>query len=295
MTGPRPGTGARTIPTATYLTTATVGDFIYREESMVETSTGRTLPVYNAIDSSATPTQLAAIDASLAEAPAQVNFLSDIYGPYPFDSTGAVADRATGVGYALEVQTKPHYSGNFVTGDPSINISTQPTSSPISGSATAPRSRPGPTSGSTRVGQLVGLVLVLPRGGRPRPGGYLRRLSANTPAADWETAPAILDGDPANLFHFFPTYQRGAMTVQGYREIVGDDTFFELAWTLLDDFGHGNVSTEEFIETAKEVSGLTGADSRCSTTTSEVALRDRAPDDPARGLRSRLAVSRRCR
>ena len=50
------------------------------------------------------------------------------------------------------------------------------------------------------------------------------------------------------------------MTVQGYREIVGDDTFFELARTLLDEFGHGNVSTEEFIETAKEVSGLTGAD-----------------------------------
>ena len=62
-------------PTATYLTTATVGDFIYREESMVETSTGRTLPVYNAIDSSATQTQLDAINASLAEAPGQVNFL----------------------------------------------------------------------------------------------------------------------------------------------------------------------------------------------------------------------------
>ena len=41
-------------PTATYLTTATVGDFIYTEGSMVETSTGRTLPVYNAIDSTAT-------------------------------------------------------------------------------------------------------------------------------------------------------------------------------------------------------------------------------------------------
>ena len=31
-------------PTATYLTTATVGDFIYNVESMTETSTGRTLP-----------------------------------------------------------------------------------------------------------------------------------------------------------------------------------------------------------------------------------------------------------
>jgi aminopeptidase N len=50
------------------------------------------------------------------------------------------------------------------------------------------------------------------------------------------------------------------MTLQGYKGIVGDDTFFELARTLLDDFEYGNVSTEEFIETAKEVSGLTGAD-----------------------------------
>ena len=83
------------------------------------------LPVYNAIDSSATPSQLAAINASLAEAPDQVNFLSDLYGPYPFDSTGAVADRAAGVGYALEVQTKPHYSGGFSSGNPSINIGTQ--------------------------------------------------------------------------------------------------------------------------------------------------------------------------
>ena len=100
-------------PTATYLTTATVGDFTYREESMVETSTGRTLPIYNAIDSTATPAQLTAINTSLAAAPAQLNFLSDLFGPYPFDSSGAVADRAAGVGYALEVQTKPHYSGSF--------------------------------------------------------------------------------------------------------------------------------------------------------------------------------------
>ena len=92
---------------------------------MVETSTGRTLPVYNAIDSSASPAQLTAINTSLAQAPDQINFLSGLYGPYPFDSTGAVADRAAGVGYALEVQTKPHYSGGFSSGNPSINAGTQ--------------------------------------------------------------------------------------------------------------------------------------------------------------------------
>ena len=80
-----------------------------------ESTTGRTLPVYNAVDRSATPDQASAIDAVLQQAPGQLNFLSGLYGPYPFDSTGAVADRAAGVGYALEVQGKPHYAGGFTT------------------------------------------------------------------------------------------------------------------------------------------------------------------------------------
>ena len=66
-----PGAGREDDPTATYLDTATIGDFDYTESSMTETLTGRTLPVYNAIDSSATPAQPAAIQASLGQAPAR--------------------------------------------------------------------------------------------------------------------------------------------------------------------------------------------------------------------------------
>ena len=40
-----------------------------------------------------TPAQAAAIQASLNQAPGQLNYLSGLFGPYPFDSTGAVADR----------------------------------------------------------------------------------------------------------------------------------------------------------------------------------------------------------
>ena len=86
-------------------------------------------------------------------------------------------------------------------------------------------------------------------------------LYANTPADDWAIAPAVLDGDPANLFAFFPTYQRGAMTIQGYREILGDDAqFFAFAIELEDRYGYGNISTQEFIDLAKEFSGLGGAE-----------------------------------
>jgi aminopeptidase N len=248
-------------PTGTYLTTATVGDFIYTVESMVENSTGRTLPVYNAIDATANADQLAAINASLARAPDQINFFSDNYGAYPFDSTGAVADRATGVGYALEVQTKPHYSGSFTFGTPSINISTQAHELAhqwFGNSATLETwadiwFNEGWANWSDWYWSFL-------EDGGDDPAAIWDDLYANTPDEDWETAPAILDGDPANLFHFFPTYQRGAMTLQGYKEIVGDAKFFELARTLLDRFAYGNVSTEEFIATAMEVSGFAGAD-----------------------------------
>ena len=53
-------------PTATYLITATVGNFNYTVGSMTETSTGRSLPVYNAVDSSASPAQAAAIQNDLS-------------------------------------------------------------------------------------------------------------------------------------------------------------------------------------------------------------------------------------
>jgi aminopeptidase N len=248
-------------PTATYLTTATVGDFIYEVDSMVETSTSRALPIYNAIDSTATQSQLDAINASLAEAPGQINFFSDLYGPYPFDSTGAVADRAAGVGYALEVQTKPHYAGNFFSGNPSINISTQAHELAhqwFGNSATLETwadiwFNEGWANWSDWYWSFL-------EDGGDDPAAIFDDLYANTPDEDWETAPAVLDGDPANLFHFFPTYQRGAMTLQGYKEIVGDDRFFDFARELLDRFAYGNVSTEEFIETAKELSGLSGAE-----------------------------------
>ena len=156
-----------------------------------------------------------------------MNFLSDLFGPYPFDSTGAVADRASGVGYALEVQTKPHYAGGFTSGNPSINIGTQL---------------------HELAHQWVGNSVTLAQwddiwfnegwanwaewqwqfdvNGGDDPAAIFDDLYASTPPDDWAIAPAVLDGDPANLFLSFPTYDRGAMTIQGYREIVGDATFF---------------------------------------------------------------------
>jgi aminopeptidase N len=247
-------------PTATYLTTATVGDFDYTVGSMTESSTGRSLPVYNAVDSSATPEQKAAIGATLDGAPAQTNFLSDLYGPYPFDSTGAVADRAAGVGYALEVQGKPHYAGGFTSGNPSISPGThlhELAHQWFGNSATlATWADIWFNEGWANWSEWYWDFQTQ---GGDDPAAIFADLYATTPDEDWAIAPAILDGDPANLFAFFPTYQRGAMTVEGYREIVGDGRFFDFARAVLRRHRHGNISTRQFIAEAERASGLSGA------------------------------------
>ena len=250
---------------------------------MTETSTGRTLPVYNAIDSSSTPAQKAAIQASLDRAPDQLNFLSDLFGPYPFDSTGAVADRAAGVGYALEVQTKPHYSGGFTSGNPSINIGTQ------AARARAPvgRQQRHPADlerhlDQRGLGELVGVVLAVQRERRRRPGRRVRRPVRQHPGRGLGDRARCPRRRPhATCSRPSPTYDRGAMTVQGYREIVGDDVFFEFAQDLARRFEHDNISTREFIAFAVARSGLDRADrAQLRELLRAVAVRRDEADDP---------------
>ena len=196
-----------------------------------------------------------------------MDFLADRYGPYPFDSNGALSTAPTGIGYALEVQGKSHYPGNNA-GTASINVSTQLheiSHQWFGNSATL--------AGLERhlvqrgLGAVVGVELSVRVG-----TGRRTRQSASTTtyaatAEDWSIAPTDLDGDPANLFLFFPTYVRGAMTIEGYRQIVGDDAFFRLGQAIQSRFAFDNVSTAEFI-------AVGGATARASAAPTRALLRD---------------------
>jgi hypothetical protein len=48
------------------------------------------------------------------------------------------------------------------------------------------------------------------------------------------------------------------MTIQGYREIVGDVIFYQFASDLQVQFAYDSISTAQFIEFAKVKSGFTG-------------------------------------
>jgi hypothetical protein len=144
---------------------------------------------------------LAAINASLAQAPAQLNFLSGLFGPYPFDSTRAVADRAAGVGYALEVQTKAHHAGGFTSGNPAISIGTQlhELAHQWMGNTATLETwsdiwfNEGWATWSTWYWSHS-------QSGGTDPAAIFDDLYTTTPAEDWAIAPAVLDGDPANMF-----------------------------------------------------------------------------------------------
>ena len=243
-------------PVSTYLTTATVGTFIFTEGTITETTPtpDRVLPEYRAIDSSYLAT-LPAQNAELDRIEEMTNFLGSLYGPYPFDSTGAVVDAAT-VGYALEVQTKPHFALPF----------------PVSTRSTLLHEIAHQWFGNAvtlatwsdiwfNEGWAVWSEWYWDdelNGGTTSPEQQFDTEYANA-GNDWSIPPATLDEDPTLLFETFPVYTRSAMMLQGYREIVGHTKFLELAQRLQTDYEDDNISTAEFIGLAKEVSDFTGA------------------------------------
>ena len=174
--------------------------------------------------------QLAAINASLAAAPDQINFLSDLFGPVPVRlhrrrrrPGGRRRLRPRGADQAA-------LRRRFTSGNPSINIGTQLHELAhqwVGNSVTLETwddiwFNEGWANWAEWYWQFASER-------RRRPGGDLRRprTPARLPRTGRSRRPCSTATRPTCSCRF-PTYDRGAMTIQGYREIVGDDVFFEL-------------------------------------------------------------------
>jgi aminopeptidase N len=225
-------------PMATYLATVDVGKFDVKK--------GKTpggVPILVAVDPS--------VDTATAEdVYAKVGQITDawvdLFGPYPFSSTGAIVDNAD-VGFALETQTRPVF-GSFGA-DPTIvahELSHEWYGDSVAvtkwqdiwlneGFATYAEWTWGERSGGPSVQQQ-----------------YDSRYRQEGNGELWNVPP----GNPGRLQMFGRSvYDRGAMTLHALRQKVGDDKFWEILRTWYKEHRDGNVTTPQFIALAERVSG----------------------------------------
>jgi hypothetical protein len=227
---------------STYLATATLGRF---DVTTRTTATGVT--VFDAVDPLFTPTQKARAAVSLGKEPAIVESHTSLYGQYPFDWVGAAVDRASFVGYALESQSISNYDRAPSSATVAHEIGHQ-----WFGNAVTP----------------VEWVDIWLNEGFAEwvQWDWSARADGGPSTADlWDENYARPDDDPvwqvppanpeaATLFDE-ATYTRGAMTLEGLRQIVGDATFFQIMRQWESENRYGNVTTADFTALAERVSG----------------------------------------
>ncbi|MBA9003613.1 M1 family metallopeptidase [Thermomonospora cellulosilytica] len=226
-------------PMATYLATVTVGRFNVR--------TGKTpsgITNITAVDPEVRTTDLDAFHAKNAEITEE---FTELFGPYPFSSTGGLVDNAE-VGFALETQTRPVY-GSFGAqegivaheiahmwfGD-SVSVTSWKDIWLNEGFATYAEwiwsERVTGVSPQQQFDQLYG-------------------------QEDNDELWGVPTGDPGaeQMFSSGAVYTRGAMTLHALRTKVGDGTFFEILKTWTSRYRHSNATTAQFIAVAEQVSG----------------------------------------
>jgi aminopeptidase N len=223
-------------PMAAYLATASIGDYVVNEYVAANGT-----PIFDAVD----PARLGAPSADLALTSDMLVFFEGLYGPYPFNSYGAIVDDDS-VGYALETQTRSFFSRNAREGTIAHELSHQWLGDHVSperwadiwlneGWATYSEWMWSEHRGRDSAAVSFDDVMSIP-------------------ADDdfWELV--VADPQPLGLFAG-PVYDRGAATLHALRVKIGDDAFFELAQTWVERFGGGTASTQDFAALAGEVSG----------------------------------------
>ncbi|MGW0392303.1 M1 family metallopeptidase [Streptomyces sp. NPDC003042] len=231
-------------PMASYLAVVAIGKF--------KVTTGRTasgVPVYNAV----MPEEAAGSAAALARMPQMVEWGSATFGPYPFGSAGAIVVPGGTLGYALETQTKPVYSGA-----PNEQLVLHEMAHQWFGNSVSPKSWKDMwlNEGFATYAEWLWLEQ---HGGASAQRRFEAYLAGDTSVdehadSDWYAFPPAAPPGPEHISEP-PVYGRGAMVLHRIRQEVGDEKFFDLLRGWAADHRHGNASTADFTAYAQQRTG----------------------------------------
>jgi len=225
---------------ASYLTTASVGDFVLSEQA---SASG--VPIINAVDSKLTTNQRNTTNASLALQPRMIDFFESRFGPYPFNSYGAIVDNDS-VGYALETQTRPVYSGSASQGTVAHEAAHQ-----WFGNAVSPE-RWQDIWLNEGWATYATWMWTEENGGISAQTAFDNYMAPARTPAYW--ALDISDPGPLGLFAT-QVYNRGGAALHALRVKVGDEAFFEASQQWVSRYNDGAATTEDFEAVFEEVSG----------------------------------------
>ncbi|KJY42588.1 metallopeptidase [Streptomyces sp. NRRL B-1568] len=225
-------------PMATYLATATIGKFTVKQ--------GRTpggIPIYVATDPTLPTTKLD-VYAVTAEA---TDYWSKLFGPYPFEETGAIVDDMPEAGFSLETQSKPIYSA--VRDETTVvhELAHQWFGDSVS------VHRWKDIWLNEGFASYAQWLWDEHKGRRSAHQSFLDAYNGRK-ADDSFWKIDVADPQRDTMFSR-PVYTRGAMVLQMLRERIGDPAFFKLLplWTA--QHRYGNASTDQFVQLAEKVSG----------------------------------------
>ena len=205
-------------------------------------------------DQPALPPPGVTAQASLARQPEVIGFLAGIFGPYPFSSGGGIVDDPAELSAALETQTRPIYASRFFA-------------DPIGGDLVVVHEL-----AHQWAGDLVRLAgwqhlwlnegfatyaewLWLEREGLVTVQQQFDVVMSDLLPADdpfWTVLPG--DPGPDTLFSG-AVHLRGALTLHGLRQAVGDDDFFRILRTWISSRAGTAVTTADFVALAEQESG----------------------------------------